>query len=277
MGRFRPMGIRFFRPREELRDVVDRIYVHEGGDAALASARWLIVPDGEIKLIFPYRGDIRCTIGDSERTHAASRLVVSGMRTEPGTLSFPTGVAAIGLVLKPESAHRVLAVPMHEIANRSLSADDVFGNASRRWEERLIELGREEDRIDWIQTIVRDLIRRRDRRDPLVEHAARRLREREGSVRIAELARELGWSRRQLDRKFRERIGIGPKSLASVLRFHGAYKRLRAVAAGARYDRFLYERYYDQAHFLKDFTRYTGGPPRAYRTANDYGRFYVLE
>ena len=48
------MAIRFFRPREDVLEVVDRIYVHESATPDILTGRWLIVPDGEIKVIFSF-------------------------------------------------------------------------------------------------------------------------------------------------------------------------------------------------------------------------------
>lgn len=269
------MAIRFFQPREDLRDFVVRIYAHESLESEILDPRWLIVPDGDIKIIFPFRGDIRCAIGEAERLHRASRIIVSGMRTEPGYLGFPEGVDAIGVVLRPEAAYRFLGVPMHELRNRTLEGEELFGGTARRWQEAATNLTRVEDRVECIQRGLRALLDRRESGDPALEHAVRRLRSHDGRVRIDDLARELGWSRRQLDRKFQERVGVGPKSLASVLRFHAVYKALRNTTVGSRYDRLIYDHYYDQAHFLKDFKRYAGSAPRGFLQASDYGRYYI--
>ena len=179
------------------------------------------------------------------------------------------------MVLRPEAAHRLFDAPMHEISNRTLDGEEVFGSAAREWEEALANSARVEDRLERIQTGIRDLLKRRDRSDPLLEHAVGRLRRHQGRVGIEALARELGWSRRQLDRRFLDRIGIGPKSLASVLRFHAVYKLVRGRTTRYAHDRFLYDYYYDQSHFLKDFKRYAGSAPREYQKSSDYGRFYV--
>jgi AraC-like DNA-binding protein len=37
----------------------------------------------------------------------------------------------------------------------------------------------------------------------------------------------------------------------------------------------IYEYYFDQSHFLKDFKRYAGITPRSYESHTDYGRFYI--
>ena len=91
---------------------------------------------------------------------------------------------------------------------------------------------------------------------------------------IEPLARELGWSRRQLERQFLEQIGVSPKNLASVFRFHAAYRRLR-LANNRRYGSIVFDHYYDQSHFLRDFKRFTGLTPSIYAATPDYGRFYI--
>ena len=104
------MGIRFFEPWEDLRSVVARIYVHDSDAPSMAANRWLIVPDGDIKLIFPFRGNIRCTIGDIHRVHGEARIIVSGMRTLPGYLDFSRDLGAVGVIVRPEAASRLLGV-----------------------------------------------------------------------------------------------------------------------------------------------------------------------
>jgi AraC-like DNA-binding protein len=268
------MAIRFFQPAEDLRDVIARIYVHDSDACDLAERRWLIVPDGDIKLIFPFSGDIRCTIGDAGRLHGTSRMIVSGMRTLPGYLEFSASLGAVGVIVRPEAAYRLLGVPQHEIANRTLDADEVLGRAMRPWQDRLMDGSKAHERVDRMQAALRDWLKGRDRRDQVLEYAVRRLRRHEGRVRIEELARETGWSRRQLERRFQNHVGVGPKSMASIFRFHAVYKQLRHRAGRPLGDLIL-GHYYDQSHFLKDFRRYTESTPRTYRSASDYGKFYI--
>jgi len=267
------VGIRFFRPCTALADVVSRIYTHESGPIEPGDLRWLIVPDGEVKLIFPVRGDIRCTIGETGRLHRTSRLIFSGIRTSPGHLAFPDGVDAIGVIIRPEAAYRLVDVPHDQLTNRTLDAEDVFGAAARRWQEELANLPTMEARVSAIQRVLCTWLARRDRRERAFEWAVRHLARHEGRVRIEALARELGWSRRHLERRFRQRLGVGPKSLAGILRFHAVYKCLRG--ASGSYGRLIQAHYYDQSHFLKDFRRYTGLTPRSYADEHDYGRLYI--
>lgn len=115
---------------------------------------------------------------------------------------------------------------------------------------------------------------RRERRDRAYEYAVRRVRHAEGSIRIEDVARQLGWSRRHLERRFREYLGVGPKTFAAILRFHAAYKRLRHASPN-RYGDAIGHAYFDQSHFLKEFKRFTGTTPRGYTPEADYGSLYI--
>lgn len=298
------MSIQFFQPWPSLRDVIARIYAHQSPALEVAEPRWLIVPDGDIKLIFPFEGDIACTIGDTTRRHRAARVIVSGMRTLPGRLEFPEGVAAIGVIIRPEAIYRLIDIPHHELSNRTLDGEEVLGPAiARGWADDWLNAGGLAAQVERIQAAIHArliALAGRVRREPAFEHAVRRLRQSSGRVRIEALAEEVGWSRRHFARRFHERAGVSPSALSGVLRFHAVYKRLRDVTAGAANaahaanaasasytgralpavaSGLIYDYYYDHSHFLKDFKRYTGATPRVYLrdSGHDYGRLYIPE
>ncbi len=87
----------------------------------------------------------------------------------------------------------------------------------------------------------------------------------EGSGVVADLAAAARVTPRQVDRLFARFLGVAPKTLGRVLRFQHALRMLMRdpgctlteVAASAGY--------FDQAHFIKDFRRMSGGVPRGYR------------
>ena len=197
------------------------------------------------------------------------------MRTLPGALQFPGGIDAIGVIVRPETAHRLFRMPLHELADRTIDGEDVFGRALNDWCEQ-IALGPDVDaRVALFrQALLTNLIVANERRDLSVEHAVRRLRLAAGELPIERVAQDLRWSRRRLERRFLARVGVTPKNLASVFRFHATYKRLRH-APGGRYGTMVLDHYYDQSHFLRDFKRFTELTLRIDSTTADYGRFYI--
>src|SRR5260370_1093769 len=64
--------------------------------------------------------------------------------------------------------------------------------------------------------------------DPLVVEAVRQLTESQGTRDIASLARDLGMSTRNLERRFRERTGLAPKLYARMRRFQSVFPAIEA-------------------------------------------------
>jgi AraC-like DNA-binding protein len=78
-------------------------------------------------------------------------------------------------------------------------------------------------------------------------------------VRVAELASEIGCSRRHLTDGFREQVGVSPKLLARILRFQRA---VALVGRGPGWAEIAARcGYYDQAHMVRDFQQFAGAAP----------------
>jgi AraC-like DNA-binding protein len=190
---------------------------------------------------------------------------VAGLH-ETAAITEHAGVShGVQAYLSPVGAARLFRMPMGELANRGADLADLLPEADEL-AERLY------DAPDWPTrlTLLEAFITRRVEEAPpvprAVEWAWQRLLSTGGAVPVAELAEELGWSRRHLAARFREHIGLPPKSLARVLRFERAAERLRAGAALA--DAALDSGYYDQAHFNRDFRAFAGVTPTEYRVAS---------
>jgi methylphosphotriester-DNA--protein-cysteine methyltransferase len=84
-----------------------------------------------------------------------------------------------------------------------------------------------------------------------------------GEVRIEEVARRCGVSRRQLERLMRVWVGVAPKRLARVARFQAL---LGKVADGSVRDwtRMGAEYYADQSHLIHEFAEFAGASPRRF-------------
>ena len=83
-----------------------------------------------------------------------------------------------------------------------------------------------------------------------------------GLMRIDELCDEAGISIRQVDRLFREHLGVRPKTFARIARFQNAIGLLKKDPGCTIADVAARCGYYDQSHFVHEFRRFAGAPPK---------------
>src|SRR6476469_395471 len=102
--------------------------------------------------------------------------------------------------LEPLAARRLLGLPMSELAERCVALEDLIGRGLTEWVA---------DAPGWpgrFERVESALARRLSEAQPVrgeMQWAVGRLQARGGRVRVEELARELGWSRRHLAVQFR--------------------------------------------------------------------------
>ena len=184
----------------------------------------------------------------------------------------------IAIEFRPHGAFQIFGVPMSETSNQLWETDCVFGRWSRNVEETLNNLGRVDQKVAFIQDQLTLLLRRNRRDDRVVEYCVKALRSADGRMSIRELAQRTGYSRRYVDRLFQQHVGLSPKVLAEIFRFQRFYRKW---AAGMSFDLLkadLYDHYYDQSHFTKEFRRMTGHPPQTFmrEVSNEFGRRLLI-
>ena len=76
-----------------------------------------------------------------------------------------------------------------------------------------------------------------------------------GSILIQELAEQVNWSSRRMNRYVTKWLGLSLEAYKNIIRCAASYNDL---FSGERY---LLDGYYDQSHFIKEVRKYTGKKP----------------
>ncbi|WP_194897141.1 helix-turn-helix domain-containing protein [Catenulispora pinisilvae] len=217
------------------------------------------------------------------------RLLLGGLHTAPALIGHDGRQSGVQIALDPLGARALLGIPAGELAEIDVSADAVLGRDIVLAQERLRAAK------DWPGrfAVVDDWLAKRAAKSAdksagksagtaipaELTHAWRLLLHSRGTLPIAELAEELGWSARRLSGRFSAEFGLTPKAAARVIRFDRARRRLADRArrgpvevwpdadrrrglglAGLAVD----AGYYDQAHLDREFNALAGCPPVAW-------------
>jgi AraC-like DNA-binding protein len=247
-----------------LRGVVERIWLFEG---LTASPRERVFPDGTLEIIVQIDGRYRDIRPVDELT---PRVCVTGVRTGPAIIEAPAGVSRVlGIRLHPLGATMLFRAPLVEFVDLTVDLRDAIGIAGTE----LADVCEAAATPHACLVAVADWLARRLARapapDPTIAWVCGRIVESRGTARIAHLRERIGWSKAKLAEAFRARVGVTPKRLARVHRFHTALRNLgrrRDSLAGIAWA----AGYSDQSHMNADFRAFAGMTPREYLAAARY-------
>jgi AraC-like DNA-binding protein len=165
---------------------------------------------------------------------------------------------------QPGALFRMLNIPLYEFGEEYFDAELVLGREVSDVSERVATARSYTEMVETVEAyLVRSMTRAAQKVLP-VDRAAGRLTADPAHVSLDCLARQACLSPRQFNRKFTERIGVGPKLYGRLVRFHRAYL-LRAAHPNVAWPTVAIEfGYTDYQHMVRDFKQFTNATPNAW-------------
>lgn len=230
----------------------------------------LETPIGAATLLLGFEGSVR--IARPGRPPTTLESVYSGLNTTAAVGEHGGRIFGIEILLTPWAAFTLFGASQYELTNRPVDPDELPRPAGRGGGAGVAELAAALAALPgWADrfALLDDVLARWTQAGPpssaRVVRAWSLLRRSGGALPVARLADEVGWSVRQLENRFREQIGLGPKAAARVLRLQRA-RRLLASGRSAAETAALCG-FYDQAHLSGEFRAMTGCTPREFAAA----------
>ncbi len=149
----------------------------------------------------------------------ALRAFLAAPSAGPALTEHDGEMRGVQVDLSPPAARMLAGVPLHELAGASVELEDLLGPPARELLERLDAAPSWPARLALAERAIARRLEDAPAPPPDVAWAWRRLEATHGALRIEALAAELGCSRRHLAARFREHVGLTPKTAARVLRF----------------------------------------------------------
>ncbi|MEU9174725.1 helix-turn-helix domain-containing protein [Streptomyces sp. NPDC048420] len=228
--------------------------------------RRLETPVGAATLLLGFDQPVR--ISRAGRAPDTLVSVYCGPTTTPAVGEHGGRLSGVEVMLAPWAAFTLFGTPQYELANRTVDPDVRPHSLDRRVGElagALAALPSWEERFRLLDEVFTRWSQAGTPCSGRVVRAWAELVRTGGVIPVRRLAEEVGWSVRQLENRFREQIGLGPKAAARVLRLQRA-RRLLAAGHGQA-ETAAACGYYDQAHLSGEFKAMTGCTPREFTTA----------
>jgi len=256
----------FLKPIAELKEYITKIWLFENEQGLPANN--VVAPNARPKVIIPYINTITTTSAYATRTCSEGGIYFIGARDVPVALTTPKArTGSIGIEFTTAGAYKFFSHSMYELANDLFSFGDCLGKEGSLLQKEIQELPDPYDKIGRVQEFLLLKLRTLQRTNDIVDYSIGLIAKSNGLVGVRDLERKTGYTKRYLDLLFRDHLGIAPKTLATIFRFQYFYK----VAGNQKQS--IYDLYYDESHFIKEFKRYTGFSPGKFASIkNEFGK-----
>lgn len=220
----------------------------------------LEVPFAGVPLIISFGTEYN--IVDSAGASERHRTFVAGMQDSWCVVESGRESRGMQVNFTPIGARMFLGISMGAITNRTIELEDVFGHSARDVVEQLQSAPDWDARFDILDRLIGARLDAATATPAPVLWAWNKLRTSGGNVSIGSIAGEMGYSHKHLISRFRDEIGLPPKTMGRVLRFDRAVKIVRRGDDVTSWLDIADEcGYFDQAHLIRDFRRFAGLTP----------------
>jgi AraC-like DNA-binding protein len=248
-------------PHAPLNAYVDDLYYLDG---PAPYARLKILPMPSLHLIINL-GD-GCRVYTPDHAEPVARRIGSccvGLWSTHYVVEYPATMRLYGIHFKPGGAHPFLHMPLSELHNEIVSLDAIWGQEAGEIHQRLHDAPTIAAGFALLEGSLLSHLDETSRLD-MVRFAIAEIARQHGAVPIRGLSDAMGISQNHLSTQFKRIAGVPPKQIARLYRFAHI---LRSIDPGKTVDwtEIAHEaRFYDQSHFNKEFTAFTGLSPTCY-------------
>jgi AraC-like DNA-binding protein len=238
--------------------------------------RHFIYPPGSVLPFKPYHGQpeqwLTFYIKDRETLEYVSdnkkiirpRSLISGQLTTRVNRHIGNDFLVLIVEFQPGALYRLTGIPFHELTNTGIDAESVFSKEINLVNSRLNSTDNYREMIDIVETYLISKFNKLKLDGHSIDHIGKYIIKSPENVSLDKLAAHANLCPRQFERKFIERIGIGPKLFARMARFNKVHKIKYLHPGDDWLGIALACGYHDYPHLVRDCKEFAGTTPNIY-------------
>jgi AraC-like DNA-binding protein len=261
---------KFHIPVAPLDVFIDSMVYMKAGAVAHSIER--LLPDGNVVLIIDLTTEPKYIYDDETLLpiQTCKKAWFSGIHTRG--LLIPAGQDAHQLVItfKKGKSFPFLQMPLTEVAGIVVDTDLVMQGINRLREALLHCAAAEggEDVFSCAEAFFLGEYLGKLSENACVDYAVSRIVAAPERLTMEEIAGNVGYSQKHFIHLFKQHVGVAPKSYLRIIRFNKTLSEIAAAPSDKRTIDWtalaLDCGYYDQAHFIGDFKKFSGYTPEEY-------------
>lgn len=221
----------------------------------------MFYPSGYVDIVIQISGSIITIING--KPIDMPKVEVLGQLTVPTRLTVSKGTVVLVAKIYPHANCLFFPNPIAAFTNDSVDLQGVIGKESAEFYSQFIDTGAIEQKIRALESfLLQKLISNQKllKKVTLLEQLCRQIL-REGDLfNIKLLSGKYGLSERYIQKLFVDNVGLAPRTFFHIHRFNKSLQLIQSPElslTSIAYDC----GYFDQAHFIREFKRFTGATP----------------
>jgi AraC-like DNA-binding protein len=253
------LGFHLIPPSQALRPYVQAYWYFRRDAPLLAYQEEYMHPRGGFGVVFNFGDRLRL-----DEQVVAEPLFLDGTTTISRKLGFLGRIDLMGIRFHEGGAYPVLGIPLAELRNEIRLLDALDRQSLLYLYEQLYEADSAAMRVKLLDAWLMRRLSSGKEQSALIPVSLCMLREHGPELSIPQLARQLAVSQRHLERLFQSQVGMSPKQYTQLLRVESARLDLKRGHTPSMAYLAAELGYYDQSHFIREFSAVVGMTPYAY-------------
>lgn len=255
-------------PSPSLQHIV-RHYLILSNDVG-TNADFRMFSDGSPGIVFHRKTPLLQKNGKDGKLTIQPECLVYGQITQFNTMSAVNELDMLIVVLQPSALFKLFAIPAFEVTNDIIPFTGLAGQSGRMLIEQVQNSTGNNSAITAIEDFLLNRLLKYSYNDKIISLSLQQIYVQKGMNTVAEMLKDIPATERQLERKFREQIGLSPKKFADIIKFQHLLKNLKHISPTLSLSDVSYiSGYYDQSHLNNSFKKFTGLTPLQYLTNNN--------
>lgn len=175
----------------------------------------------------------------------------------------------LGICFLPEGFFPFLKIPISELTNKILGANEVGFKPANTISKKLKEANDVADRLNIIESELLSLLDNENKRHEDFREIFNTLNQKHDPLRVTEFCKDNNIGLRRLERMYNKYIGLSAKTYNSLHRFQNGLNQLLYSDYAKLSDIAYGNEYFDQMHFIREFKRFAGNAPKNFLHQNN--------
>ncbi len=243
------------QPSKSLSHFVDSYWIFS---QVAAPSTHRIIPDACADLIL--------NLGETTSKIPAFEMALSGIMTQFSDTHFPEHTQLLGIRFKEGQLGQLTNIPMSETKNKTLAIRNIFPQFTTNFLTQIAAKKEINDQVILLENKLKGLIHAtQNRQDSLIQAVVNTLQTDSHNLALPSIAKHHCISLRQLERRFKNKVGISMKTFQRISRFKAVLKMIQIQPERSIAEIAYQNGYYDHAHLAKECYTFTGAYPSQLR------------